>query len=238
METPSCPREVSARPRRWKSIIILSACVLALLVIGLAWYALPIDARGIARYVELAQQASESPLAPLFALAAFVLGGLVVFPVNLLVAASIVIFGPPAGALYALLGSVLSAIVLFEIGRRLPESWLARLLGSRGERLRERIVGRGLLAVAFVRIVPLAPYSVVSLLAGVARIGRRDYIAGTALGMSPGIVLYALFADRAREVLRNPHPLAWLGLGLVVLVLIAFALGARIWLRKSPRAPQ
>ncbi|MEO8743596.1 MAG: VTT domain-containing protein [Lysobacteraceae bacterium] len=213
-------------------VLLLSA-----LAICLAWLYFPIEsAPSIAELIALAQQARTSPLAPLVALGCFVIGGVVVFPVNLLIAATIIVFEPLYGALLALLGSLLSAIVVHEVGRRIPQALVERLFGARGERLRARVVGHGLLAIAIVRIVPVAPYSVVSLVSGVARIRRRDYIAGTALGMLPGIVLYALFLDRARAVLLDPHPLAWLGLAGVLVLIVAIALAARFWSRKQERA--
>jgi phospholipase D1/2 len=164
--------------------------------------------------------------APLL-LAAFVAGGLVAFPVNLLIAVAIVVLGPLYGAACALVGVLLSAILLHEIGRALPERFHARLADPRWVRLRERILSHGLIAVAAVRLVPVAPYSVVSLAAGMLRVRRADYVAGTAIGMAPGIALYAVFADRAEKVLHEPHPLAWLSLLGVVVVIVALAWFAR-----------
>ncbi|MBA8889879.1 putative membrane protein YdjX (TVP38/TMEM64 family) [Dokdonella fugitiva] len=160
-------------------------------------------------------------------LGAFVVGGLVAFPVNLLVALAIVVLGTRIGAPCALVGVLLSAVVLHEIGRALPERFHARLADPRWRRLRDRILAHGMLAVATVRLVPVAPYSVVSLAAGMLRVRRVDYVAGTALGMAPGIALYAAFADRAEAALRDPHPLAWLSLFGVVVVIVALAWFAR-----------
>jgi uncharacterized membrane protein YdjX (TVP38/TMEM64 family) len=160
-------------------------------------------------------------------LAAFVAGGLVAFPVNLLIALAIVVLGPWGGAPCALAGVLLSAVALHEIGRALPERFHARLADPRWRHLRERILAHGVLAVAAVRLVPVAPYSVVSLASGMLRVRRGDYVAGTALGMAPGIALYAVFADRAVAALRDPHPLAWLSLLGVVVVIVALAWIAR-----------
>lgn len=169
-------------------------------------------------------------------LASFVVGGLVAFPVNLLIAAAIVVLGAGLGAPCALAGVLLSALALHAIGRALPERFHARLADPRWRRLRERILAHGVLAVATVRLVPVAPYSVVSLAAGMLRVRRADYLAGTALGMAPGIALYALFADRAEAALRDPHPLAWLSLSGVVVVIAALALVARARHRADARA--
>lgn len=221
--------------RRRHGRMLVLGLLAALLLIAALWLRWP-EASGptVAGILATAERWSTSPFAPILALLCFVAGGIVVFPVNLLIAATIVVFGPIAGAALALVGSVLSAEVNYEIGRLLPPNAFVGIAGARGERLRERVVGHGLIAVAFIRIVPIAPYSVVSLIAGAARVRRVAYLIGTALGMAPGILLYALFVDRARAALLDPHPLAWIALGatLALIVLIAFVVRARG--RRSP----
>jgi phospholipase D1/2 len=204
------------------------ALLALLLVVAASWWLLPEASRPtIAELLAIAERGRASPLAPLVALVCFAIGGVVVFPINLLIAATIVVFGPWAGAAYALAGSILSAEVVYDIGRLLPASVFARAMGARGERLRAKIVDYGFLAVALVRLVPIAPYSVVSLIAGAARVRRVGYWIGTALGMLPGIILYALFVDRARAALLDPHPLTWLALAAALALMIVVALLVR-----------
>jgi phospholipase D1/2 len=208
------------RALRWLLIATAAAAALTLIVAAVigarsfAWDELPALIDGLAAY-------RASPLAMLTMLGAFVAGGLVVFPINLLIAASIVVFGPVLGAVLAVLGSVASAAVLHRIGRSFPEHVWTRIAGRHAENIRERIARHGILAVALVRLLPVAPYSVVSVAAGVAGIALVPYLAGTALGMAPGIVLYALFIDRAREVIANPRPLSWAMLAFALLLIVA-----------------
>ena len=217
------------RGRLRRRTLALAVLALALLVAAL-WLRWPAQSHPtMAHLLSAAEQWRSSPFAPLVALGCFVVGGLVVFPVNLLMAATILVFGPFTGGAYALLGSVLSAAAVYEVGRLLPLARARRVLGARGDRLRERIVGHGIIAMAIVRIVPIAPYSVVGFMAGAARIHRGDYLIGTALGMLPGVVLYALFVDRARAALLDPHPLAWLLLLATIVLLASVAHGIRAW---------
>lgn len=230
-EAPAA-RTGKQRALRWLLIAGTVAALLTLaigVVIGarsFAWSDLPafIDRMSVWR---------SSPLAMLAMLGCFVVGGLVVFPVNLLIATSIVVFGPVAGALIALLGSVASAAVLHQIGRSFPQHVWTRFAGRHVERLRERIAQHGVIAVAIVRILPIAPYSVVSVAAGVADIGRGAYLAGTALGMAPGIALYALFIDRARAVIADPRPLSWAMLVFAAILLVAVGLLLRHLVRRA-----
>lgn len=221
-EAPVVPNR-RRRALRWLAIaggicaVLTIVIALAIGARNFAWSDLPalIDRMTVWR---------DSPLAMLSMLGLFVVGGLVVFPVNLLIATSIVVFGPIAGAVIALLGSLASAGVLHQVGRAFPEHVFSRFAGRHAEQLRERVARHGLIAVAIVRLLPVAPYSVVSLAAGIAGIRRVPYFAGTAIGMLPGIVLYALFADRARKVIADPRPLSWAMLLFALLLIVAVAL--------------
>lgn len=220
---------MEGRRRRQRRILLL-ALLAAVLLVTAAWLHWPVDPQAmLARLLADAARWRASPWTPCIVLAAFALGGLVVFPVNLLIAATIVVLGPFAGAAWALAGSILSAALTHEIGRAMPPATALRWSGPRGERLRRRIVGHGFLAIAIVRVVPVAPYSIVGFLSGVARVHRRDYLLGTALGMTPGIVLYAVFVERASAALLAPHPLQWLGLAVAAALLLAMAFGVRRW---------
>jgi phospholipase D1/2 len=126
--------------------------------------------------------------------------------VNVLIAVTVIVFGPAFGVVYSLAGCLLSAVVLFEIGRLLPAAALRGRLRTRVQQLRVRLGGFGIASVAIVRIVPLGPFSVISLVAGMARVRRRAYLLGTAIGMLPGITINALFIDRIVAAIHAPSP--------------------------------
>lgn len=194
--------------RRRLALTMLGVALLA----GLAclWLFTPLRTWiNLRHLVAMLTQLGNSPLAPFAMLAVFVIGGLLVVPANLLIAACILVFGPLLGAIYSLLGTELSALLLYEIGRALPASLLRERFGPRAQRLRERVLRFGVLAVAVVRVVPMAPFSVVNLLAGAAHIGRAQYLAGTALGMLPGIAFAAVFIDRVVAAIEFPSPLSY-----------------------------
>jgi uncharacterized membrane protein YdjX (TVP38/TMEM64 family) len=58
--------------------------------------------------------------------------------------------------------------------------------------------------VAVARNVPVAPYSVVNMVAGASRIRFRSYILGTFLGMTPGVVFLSFFVDGVVRAVQNP----------------------------------
>lgn len=109
-----------------------------------------------------------------------------------------------------LAGALLSAVTIFGLGRALGRYRVQRFAGRRVAHLSRRIAQRGFWAILIVRLLPIAPFSMVNLVAGATSLSLRDFLLGTALGMSPGIVLMSAFVDRLAEALRNrvPSPLA------------------------------
>jgi phospholipase D1/2 len=131
---------------------------------------------------------AESGWAPLWVLAIYVVGGLIAFPVVVLIAATAATFGPLFGFVYALTGVLASALVTFFIGASVGRNAVRSLLGARWDRARRAIDRRGILALAAIRMVPIAPFSLVNVIAGACSISVFDYLAGTLIGMLPGLI--------------------------------------------------
>jgi phosphatidylserine/phosphatidylglycerophosphate/cardiolipin synthase-like enzyme/membrane protein DedA with SNARE-associated domain len=219
---------------------LVAAAGLLLLLLGLAaaWRWTPLgELLDVAWLSDQLASFGRRPLAPALTVSAFVLGGLLVLPVTLLVIVTALAFGPVAGFAYSLAGALTSAAVLYGLGRWLGRDVVRRFAGPRVNRLSRRLASRGLLTVVFVRVVPVAPFSVVNLVAGASAIGLRDYLVGTLLGMAPGIALIALFVDRVNATLREPALEALWTLGAIaaLFLLVIWVLRRFIALRQKPR---
>jgi len=163
----------------------------------------------------------------LFAVLAFVAGGLIVFPVVVLIAATAAAFGPWIGLLTATAGVMASALVVFLIGRGLGRERLQTLLGARALRVQRRIVDKGVLAVAVIRMVPIAPFSIVNLLAGASQLRLFDFLLGTLLGMAPGLVVMAALGAQIADFARNASWGNALMLGLTIVLWVAVCLAVQ-----------
>jgi uncharacterized membrane protein YdjX (TVP38/TMEM64 family) len=228
-DSPGSERE--ARSATALDLARIALPVVVLFAFALAWRFSPLgDSPEAVR--ELLLRLRDLPAAPAVVVAAFVVGGLVVAPVSLLILATVIVFGALWGSLYALAGSLASASVVYGVGHLLGRGPLDRLLGERVETVGDRLGRHGLLTVAVVRNIPVAPYSVVNLVAGASPIRFGDYFWGTALGLLPGLVGLALVGDNLERLLTRPEQVSVLGLAGLVLALgvIAF-LGGR-WLRR------
>jgi phosphatidylserine/phosphatidylglycerophosphate/cardiolipin synthase-like enzyme/uncharacterized membrane protein YdjX (TVP38/TMEM64 family) len=174
-----------------------------------------------------------SPLAPLYVIGAYLLGGLVAFPLVVLIAATAAAFGPVEGFIYALGGSVASAVLTYGIGAWVGRQPLRSVLGPRLNRIRNVFVRRGILAIAAIRLVPVAPFTVVNLVAGASSVRLVDYVVGTVLGLLPGLLLMSALGYQIYRFLIAPTAadlalLAGAALLWVVAVFGAQRLAARV----------
>jgi uncharacterized membrane protein YdjX (TVP38/TMEM64 family) len=169
----------------------------------------------------LAADFAQFPAAPLLALGVFVAGGLVAFPLTVLIMVCILIFGPWLGFLYSLLGALLSASTTYAIGHFAGRDMVRRLAGKKLTELNRRLARRGLVTVILVRLLPVAPFSIVNLVAGASRLRFQDFVIGSAIGLLPGIAGISLFADRLAATIQKPDIPTFALLAAVVAALIA-----------------
>lgn len=164
----------------------------------------------------------------------FVAGGMIAFPLVIMIAATAAVFGPIYGTLYSTIGALLSALATYAIGYFLGRNALRNALGDRVERIRERVRRQGVLAVMAIRLVPIAPFTVVNVAMGASEIRLVDYLAGTILGLAPGLIALAVMGNAFMRVVSEPT-LAEAGLlaGAVALW-IGMSLGVQYAVAKMP----
>ena len=108
------------------------------------------------------------------------------FPRPLITLAAVIAFGPWLGFLYALVGIFASAVVTYYIGRRMRRDTVRRLAGPKLDRMIEVLKKHGLLAMTLLRLVPIAPFAVESIVAGAIHMRCGTWSLGTAIGLLPG----------------------------------------------------
>ena len=161
-----------------------------------------------------------NPLTVPIVLAVYLVGSCLMFPVNLLILATALSFGSLKGFSLALIGSLLGGLASYLLGRWLGRDVVQKLAGKKLNRLSRKLARRGWLTVALVRIVPIAPYTIVNMVAGASHISARSFLIGTAVGMCPGILAIMIFEEGLERFLRHPD---WQTLGIATIAL-CFAL--------------
>lgn len=186
-------------------VIQLVVLLLVFLGAAAAWRFGPLqDFVTAARLKEMVTFLQDSGFARVYVLGAYVLGSLLMVPITILITLTILVFGIYDGFVFAVLGAVLSSIITYWLGRLLGRDFVRSLAGNKLTSLSRKLGRRGILSTFIVRLMPIAPYSVVNVVAGASHIRFSDFIIGTVLGLLPGILAIIGLVDRGTALLTSP----------------------------------
>ncbi len=129
---------------------------------------------------------------PLLFIVIYTLRPLILFPATVLTLGAGFVFGPVLGIAYTIVGSNLSALLAFFLGRFLGEG----LLNGKNttgvlQRYTDRLRDHSFETVLLMRFIFL-PYDLVNYLCGVLRVNWQAYLLATILGSLPGTIAVAL----------------------------------------------
>lgn len=170
---------------------------------------------------------------PLVVLIAYLVGCALLIPVTLLTLGTVLIYGPLPGLAYSALGIAAGAAATYAIGRRLRPETVRRLSRSRINRISAELARKGFLGMLTLRLLPLASFSLVSYMAGAARVRFGDFTLSTVAGLAPLLFSVVIFADRLEAAITRP---GWLNVALLVVVVlgiagVTFIFGRWLWRR-------
>ena len=175
------------------------------------------------------------PLAPLAVVPAFVAGSLVVAPITGMIALCALLFDAWVASALALAGTLAATVVNHWLGRHFHHALMRRVPDSITEKINSVASSSDVWTLAGLRLIPIAPFTIVNLVIGASGIELRKFFLGTLIAMTPGIILICLSVDRARAALAgdplfDPYIVAGIaGAGIAMIVL-------RYWKNKRKRA--
>ncbi len=210
--------EVSDRALRLSRPKILLLFLLVL-TLPLLWRWTPLEEWiNLHTILEWQRSLRDDPAAIFYVIAVYLVGSLVFFPITILTLATVFAFGPLWGNVYALFGWLLSASEGYFLGRLIGERALHALAGERMGRLIDRANHHGFLSVLALRVVPVAPFTLVNMFIGASGIRFRDFFLASLVGRVPGILTLALFGVQLENALRKPGLASF---ALLVIILVA-----------------
>lgn len=192
---------------RWR-LLCLALAVVALVALAVAWSASPLRQWLDADRIVAGLQQLGASFGLVAAVLGFALASTLVVPLGFLTLVALVAFGPWTGMATIFAGALLGAMASYGLGHLLGNQLLQKLGGERVNTVSRRLAERGLLAVIAVRMVPIAPFAIVNMVAGASHIRLRHMLLGTALGITPSTVVMAFFVEQIVAAFRQPGPLA------------------------------
>jgi uncharacterized membrane protein YdjX (TVP38/TMEM64 family) len=167
------------------------------------------------------------------AIGVFLVASLLMVPLTLLAVVAGVVFPGWEAFGYIMTAALGSAGLGFIAGHLLSKGALQRLSGSRLQQLSKRLAERGTVAVALLRLVPVAPFAVFNLVAGASHLGFWQFMAGSLLGLTPGLGAITVFSSTLWGAITSP---SWTNIALAAGMGIALAFLAWLvkrWLRSG-----
>jgi uncharacterized membrane protein YdjX (TVP38/TMEM64 family) len=175
---------------------------------------------------------ANSPFALFGVIAVFCALALTGFPQTLLFAGTVAVFGATTGAWFSWIATLCSATLTFYLGHLFGARFVRKLSAGKAKSMIEVAQNHGILAAMIIRWIPSAPFIVINSIFGVASVPWWKFIAGTAVGIIPKILVVSFFTDQVDEFLgffqsRDPKDLGVIAL--VVVLWLVFLLFVR-WL--------
>lgn len=193
--------------------------VVVLLALTAAWQWTPLSEYAQPRLIARALRGMvDSPWLPVILIGVYVLSNAIMFPITVLCLATILALGTHPGLMYATLGSLVAALVTYAIGRRYGAKQVNKLGIRSVDRLSESLRKGGVVQVTILRLLPLAPFSIVNVMAGAARVRVIPFAVGTILGMLPGNLVFTAFGRQLRQLIANPSSTELAVLGAIMVV--------------------
>ena len=220
--------------QRARSPYLRLAALLAVLVgVAVVWRLTPLaQLLDVDPITAWARSWRARPGSPLFAIVVFALAAQFLVPVNLLIIVIVLVYGPLLGSVLAIAGACSAAAVAYSLGGFLGGDLVRRLAGPRVIALKRRLASSGFLPVLVVRVLPVAPAQVVSMVAGAWRYRFRYFILATLVGTLPGVFALSILGDRLRALVQQPSPETLLLLVGFALLMVALLLWLRSFLHR------
>lgn len=141
------------------------------------------------------------------------------FPITILQIVTGYIFPIPIAIFINLLGATAEIIIPFTLSRYTSSSYIQKTIDKK-PRIKEIIAALSqneFFLSFFLRVLGFLPIDIVSMVLGMMKLKHTPYIAGSLLGLMPGIVMTSLIGDSAQDPSSNQFIVS-------IIVMCAFSL--------------
>ena len=226
-------------PPKGPAWVKLAAFALALLALAAAWRYTPLAELITAEQVnDWADTLGAMRWAPIAVMLVYIPASFVMFPRPLITLAAVIALGAWLGFICAFSGIMLAALTSYYLGRALPRSKVRQIAGSKLDAIGAALRKRGLIAVLAVRVVPVAPFVVVGIIAGALQVKLWHFALGTAIGLLPGTLTTTVFGEQLTAALEDPSRINYWLVGGVVVAFVVVMYLMRRWITRQHVVPQ
>lgn len=166
---------------------------------------------------------------PIYYILVYVIATLLVLPSTALNLTGGGLFGPWLGTLWTSLAAIIAAVVAFYCSRTIGREPIAKHLARRWQKMDAEVKRGGLFYMFAIRLVPIMPYGLVNLAAGLTSIRFQDFLIGTTLGTIPSVLPFVLLGSSSVQALNTGNIAPLIGALALTGLLVA---GSTYWRQK------
>jgi uncharacterized membrane protein YdjX (TVP38/TMEM64 family) len=157
---------------------------------------------------------------------AYIAASVLLLPATLLEAGAGFVYGPMWGVPVAVALSTTSAVVNFTLGRTVLRSSVQRRIREHPQwaAVDAAVARGGLRLVGLLRVSPVVPFNVTSLVLGCSQVSLRDFVLGTAFGHLLPVVTFAYTGSTvssALDLVDRPQLPGWVSVGVIAATAVA-----------------
>lgn len=126
------------------------------------------------------------------------------------------------GALYSIVGAALGATIAFFMFRYLLREFVQGKYGHRLQTFNNEFKKQGASYLLFMQLLPITPFSVITVLSGLSQISWWTFVWATILGIAPGSFIFSFAGKQLMSIEKVSDVLSWpLLLALTLLAVLA-----------------
>lgn len=176
---------------------------------------------------------SLGPWSPLVFILVYALVPVLFIPGTVMTLIGGLVFGFYWGFLYSIIGATLGAALAFLAGRYLAKNWIEKQKQILVLEIKKNIEKDGWSYIAFTRLVPIFPYSILNYVFGMTNIPLHVFAITSFICLIPGTIAYTYIGHVGQEAAKgSEHLLLEVSLALALLLIINF-LSRKIKLQKT-----
>lgn len=128
------------------------------------------------------------------------------------------------GTVYAVIGATVGSLIGFLIVRYFFGIYLQEKYARQLKVFNEKFEAHGALYLIFLELLPIMPFSVITIIAGISSVGVWTFTWATAVGALPSSLIY-VYAGKELMSINHPSDLISpkVGIGLIILAIISLA---------------
>jgi len=186
---------MSSRPLPWKPIVI--GLVVIGLILATRAFDIPQELKEVLAWVE-----GHGTTGVIVFMVIYVAACVFFVPASLLTLGAGAVYGVIRGSIYVSIASTVGATCAFLVGRYLAREAIRRRIAGNAKfmAIDEAVGHEGWKIVGLTRLSPVFPFTLLNYAYGLTRVGLRDYVVASWIGMMPGTVMYIYIGALAGDI--------------------------------------